>query len=226
MRGAGIPWIHELLLSAMELFHKKHSLPSSSSPHNVGSSRASGLLKTAQSASECPRNLNCGVFSAKVQETHAWRNARHHRLPLLMKSGTYTFAGDVRSPPPLLVSLLLCSCCAACVVCLWWFQWWWWWWWCCRFFVTKLCVAHSKHASSLHRRHCCYSLNARPFSRQNPPGTCLLCGLRVWCVVCCVVCLCACCVAWCDGLIWCGVCAAVSSVEMGFWVCGSGGDCA
>ena len=78
MSGAGIPCIHELLFSAMELFHKEHSLPSSSTPHNVGSPRASGEQKTAQSASECPRkwNISCSVFSAKVQETHAWRNVR------------------------------------------------------------------------------------------------------------------------------------------------------
>ena len=79
MRGAGIPCIHELLLSAMELFHKKHSFPSSLTPHNVGSPRASGEKKTAQSASECPRkwNLNWSVFSAKEQQTHARRNVRH-----------------------------------------------------------------------------------------------------------------------------------------------------
>ena len=76
MRGAaGMPWIHELLLSAIELFHKKHSLPSSSTPHNVGSSRASGEQNSEHSASECPRkwNLTYGVISAKVQEMHAWR---------------------------------------------------------------------------------------------------------------------------------------------------------
>ena len=47
-------------------------------------------------------------------------------------------------------------------------------------------------------------------------SACLLC-------VVCVVCFCACYVAWCDGRMLCAVCAAVSSVEMGFWVCGSGG---
>ena len=79
MRGTGESWIHELLLSAIELFHKKRSLLSSSTTHNVESSRASGEQETAQSAvSECPtkRSLNWGVFSAKVQETNAWRNAR------------------------------------------------------------------------------------------------------------------------------------------------------
>ena len=78
MRGAGVPWIHELLLSAMKLFHKNLSLSSSSTPHNVESSRVSGEQETAQSASECPRkrSLTWGVFLAKVQETHAWRNAR------------------------------------------------------------------------------------------------------------------------------------------------------
>ena len=41
----------------------------------VGSSRASGKQTSEQSTSECPQkwNLSCGVFSAKVQETHAWR---------------------------------------------------------------------------------------------------------------------------------------------------------
>ena len=79
MRGAGIPCIHELLLSVMELFHKKHSVPSSSTPHNVGSFRASAEQKTAQSAFECPRKwkLNFGVFFVKVQETHASRNVTH-----------------------------------------------------------------------------------------------------------------------------------------------------
>ena len=33
----------------------------------------------------------------------------------------------------------------------------------------------------LHRRYFFYCLNARPFSRQNPSGTCLLCGLCVLC---------------------------------------------
>ena len=44
-------------------------------------------------------------------------------LPLFLKSGTYTVAGDVRSPPPLLLSLLMrCCClfcCAAAVVLVW-----------------------------------------------------------------------------------------------------------
>ena len=68
--------MHEFLVPAMDLLHKKHSLPSSSTPRNVGSSRASGEKETAQPASECPRDLNlkCCVSSAKVQETHAWRN--------------------------------------------------------------------------------------------------------------------------------------------------------
>ena len=78
MRGTDLPWIHELLLSAMELFHKKHSLPSSSRPHNAGSFRASGEQNSAQSASECARkwNLSCGAVTAKVQEAHAWRTVR------------------------------------------------------------------------------------------------------------------------------------------------------
>ena len=73
MRATGIPWIHELLLSAMELFHQKRSLPSSSTPHNVGSSRASGEQNSEQAASEYPRkwDLSCVVFFVKVQETQA-----------------------------------------------------------------------------------------------------------------------------------------------------------
>ena len=31
-------------------------------------------------------------------------------MPLFLKPGTYTVAGDVRSPPPLLLSLLVCWC--------------------------------------------------------------------------------------------------------------------
>ena len=78
MRGTDLPWIHELLLSAMELFHKKHSLPSSSTPHDVGSYRASGEQNSAQSVSECARkwNLSCGAVTAKVQEAHAWPTFR------------------------------------------------------------------------------------------------------------------------------------------------------
>ena len=78
MRAADKLWIHELLLSAIELLHKKHSLPPSSTPNNVGSSRAPGEQKAAQSHSEFPRkwNLSCGVFSAKVQETHTCRKVR------------------------------------------------------------------------------------------------------------------------------------------------------
>ena len=63
-------------------------------------------------------------------------------------------------------------------------------------FVLRLGLTACRRGRPLRQRHCCYSLNARPFSSQNPSGTCLLCGLRV----CCVVCSCACCVAWCDGL--------------------------
>ena len=78
MRGTGIPWIYELLLSAMELFHKKHSLPSSSTSHNVGSSRASGEQNSAQSPSECAGkwNLSCGAVTAKVKEAHAWHTIK------------------------------------------------------------------------------------------------------------------------------------------------------
>ena len=74
--------------------------------------------------------------------------------------------------------------------------------------TTCRTIAHIYvYASPLHRRHCCYSLNARPLSWQNPSGTCLLFGLHVCCVVCCVDCFCACCVAWCDGLMpWCLPC--------------------
>ena len=87
-------WIHEFLLSAMELFHKKHSLPLSSMLHNVGSSRASGEQNSEQSASECPRkwNLSCGVFSAKVQETQAWRKVSLRFVPTFGEAvkGGYT----------------------------------------------------------------------------------------------------------------------------------------
>ena len=73
MPGTGMPQIYELLLSAMKQFHKKHSLPSSSTPHNVGSSRASGEQNSEQAASEYPRkwDLSCVVFFVKVQETQA-----------------------------------------------------------------------------------------------------------------------------------------------------------
>ena len=40
-------------------------------------------------------------------------------MPLFLNSGTYTVAGDVRSPPPLLLSLLLCCCCGAALVLVW-----------------------------------------------------------------------------------------------------------
>ena len=58
MRGTDLPWIHELLLSAMELFHKNDSSPSSSTSHNVRSPRASGDQNSAQCASECARKCN------------------------------------------------------------------------------------------------------------------------------------------------------------------------
>ena len=44
---------------------------------------------------------------------------RFCRLPLFFISGTYTVAGDVRSPQPLLLSLLLSFSCAAAVVLVW-----------------------------------------------------------------------------------------------------------
>ena len=88
-------------------------------------------------------------------------------MPLFLKSGTHTVAGDVRSPPHLLLSLLLCCCCVAGVVCLWWFRWWWWWC-CCRVCVrTKHCLAHSKRGCCC----CCSHINSHNQVRGHRTGS-------------------------------------------------------